>query len=130
MTQQLAEVHFPQREQRTAHLESDRQAQATLAALIARDAPETRAYRVRWSQGETQVLDLGAGPPLLLLHGGLSSAIEWVPILSTLARNRRVLALDRATFGPLLLAVERELWGAGKDARINDWSDAPAAARN
>jgi GTPase len=39
-------------------------------------------------------------------------------------------ALDRATFGPLLLAVERALWGAGKDARINDWSDAPAAANN
>ena len=61
MTQQLAEVHFPQREERTAHLETDRQAQATLAALIARDAPGTRAYRVRWSQGETQVLELGVG---------------------------------------------------------------------
>jgi len=36
-------------------------------------------------------------------------------------------ALDRATFGPLLLAIERELWGAGKDAQINDWSDAPRA---
>jgi pimeloyl-ACP methyl ester carboxylesterase len=99
MTQQLAEVHFPQREERTAHLETDRQAQATRAALIARDAPGTRAYRVRWSQGETQVLELGVGPPVLLLHGGLSSAIEWVPILQTLARNRRVLAVDRPGHG-------------------------------
>jgi pimeloyl-ACP methyl ester carboxylesterase len=99
MTQRLAEVHFPQREKCTTHLETDRQAQATLAALIARDAPGTRTYRVRWSRGETQVLELGVGPPVLLLHGGLSSAIEWVRILSTLARNRRVLAVDRPGHG-------------------------------
>lgn len=34
-----------------------------------------------------------------------------------------VSALDRTTFGPLLLAIERELWREGKSAR----SMAPAA---
>ena len=45
-------------------------------------------------QGETQVLELGSGPPLLLVHGGLGDAFEWVPILPVLARNHRVLAVD------------------------------------
>jgi GTP-binding protein HflX len=42
-------------------------------------------------------------------------------------------ALDRATFGPLLLAIERSLWGAGKDAQIHDWAtaaDATPASRS
>jgi GTP-binding protein HflX len=33
-------------------------------------------------------------------------------------------ALDRATFGPLLLGIERSLWGAGKDPDIHDWTAA------
>ena len=55
--------------------------------------------RVAWSQGETQVLELGAGPPLLLVHGGGDAAFEWVPILEDLARRHRVLAVDRPGHG-------------------------------
>ena len=69
------------------------------AALLARYAPETRVRRLRWSQGETQVLELGAGAPLLYVHGGLSGACEIVPILGALARNHRVLAVDRPGHG-------------------------------
>jgi pimeloyl-ACP methyl ester carboxylesterase len=72
----------------------DRELESAQAALLARYAPDTRARRVRWSQGETQVLELGAGPPLLLLHGAMDNAFLWAPILSALARNRRVLAVD------------------------------------
>ena len=68
-------------------------------ALLARQAPGTRVRRVRWSGGETQVLELGAGPPLLLVHGGGDCAIEWVPVLSELARTHRVLAVDRPGHG-------------------------------
>lgn len=67
------------------------EAQRTLLEWL---APDTRARRVRWSQGETQVLELGSGPPLLLIHGGLGDAFAWVPILSALAQERRVLAVD------------------------------------
>lgn len=64
------------------------------ATLLARYAPETRVRRIRWSQGETQALELGSGPPLLLVHGGLANALYWAPILPTLARSHRVLAVD------------------------------------
>lgn len=79
--------------------EMDRQVEAAQAALLARYAPETLVSRVPWSQGETQVLELGAGPPLLLVHGGGDSAFEWVPILPALARNHRVIAVDRPGHG-------------------------------
>ena len=79
--------------------ELDRELEQAHVALLARFAPDTRVRRLRWSQGETQVLELGDGPPLLLVHGGGDGAFVWVPILSALARNRRVLAVDRPGHG-------------------------------
>jgi pimeloyl-ACP methyl ester carboxylesterase len=69
------------------------------AALIARYAPGTRRSSIRWSGGETQVLELGEGPPLLLVHGGLGAATDWLPIFPALAQNHRVLAPDRPGHG-------------------------------
>lgn len=74
--------------------EMDRQVEEAQAALLARYAPDTRVRRLPWSQGETQVLELGSGPPLLLVHGAMSDACSWTPILQELARNHRVLAVD------------------------------------
>jgi pimeloyl-ACP methyl ester carboxylesterase len=69
------------------------------AALLARFVPDARVRRIRWSQGETQLLEIGDGPPLLLVHGGGDGAFDWVPIMSELARSRRVLAVDRPGHG-------------------------------
>ena len=74
--------------------ELDERLEAAQAALLARYAPETRVRRLAWSQGETRALELGAGPPLLLVHGALSDASVWVPILPELAQNHRVFAVD------------------------------------
>jgi pimeloyl-ACP methyl ester carboxylesterase len=63
-------------------------------ALIARNAPGTRRSSIRWAGGETQVLDLGEGPPLLLVHGGLGAATDWLPIFPALARDHHVFAPD------------------------------------
>jgi pimeloyl-ACP methyl ester carboxylesterase len=79
--------------------ELDRELERAQAALLARYAPDSRVRRIRWSQGETQLLELGDGPPLLLVHGGADGAFEWVPILSALARKRRVLVVDRPGHG-------------------------------
>jgi pimeloyl-ACP methyl ester carboxylesterase len=75
--------------------ELDLQLETARAALLARYAPGTRVRRLAWSQGETRVLELGTvGPPLLLIHGAISDAGVWVPILPELAQNHRVFAVD------------------------------------
>jgi pimeloyl-ACP methyl ester carboxylesterase len=79
--------------------ELDRELERAQAALLARYAPEAQIRRIRWSQGETQVLELGSGSPLLYVHGGLSTASEIAPILSALATSHRVLAVDRPGHG-------------------------------
>jgi pimeloyl-ACP methyl ester carboxylesterase len=77
----------------------DRDLEKALAALLAGLAPEARVQRIRWSQGETQVVELGSGSPLLYVHGGLGGAYELVPILAALAEGHRVLAVDRPGHG-------------------------------
>jgi pimeloyl-ACP methyl ester carboxylesterase len=77
----------------------DRQVEAAQTALLARCAPDTQVRRVTWSHGETQVLELGTGPPLLLVHGGGDGAFVWLPIFPALARKHRVLAIDRPGHG-------------------------------
>jgi pimeloyl-ACP methyl ester carboxylesterase len=79
--------------------ELDRELEKAQAALLARFAPDTRVRRIRWSAGETQVFELGAGSPLLYVHGGLGGAYELVPILAALAEAHRVLAVDRPGHG-------------------------------
>ena len=79
--------------------ELDRELENAQATLLARFAPDTRIRRIRWSQGETQLFELGSGPPLLYVHGGLGGAYEVVPILAALAEAHRVLAVDRPGHG-------------------------------
>jgi pimeloyl-ACP methyl ester carboxylesterase len=79
--------------------ELDRKLAGAQDALLARFAPDTHVRRIRWSQGETQLFELGTGPPLLYVHGGLSGAFELVPVLTALAENHRVLAVDRPGHG-------------------------------
>ena len=79
--------------------ELDRNLADAQAALLARFAPDTQVRSIRWSQGETQLFELGTGPPLLYVHGGLSGAFEVVPVLSALAENHRVLAVERPGHG-------------------------------
>jgi pimeloyl-ACP methyl ester carboxylesterase len=79
--------------------ELDRELEKAQAALLARFAPDTRVRPIRWSQGETQVLELGSGSPLLYVHGGLNGAYDVAPILTALAQTHRVLAVDRPGHG-------------------------------
>lgn len=78
---------------------ADRAVTAAQTAYLDRVAPGHVSRRVRWSGGTTQMLELGAGPPLLLVHGGMGEAFQWGPILAPLARGRRVLAVDRPGHG-------------------------------
>jgi pimeloyl-ACP methyl ester carboxylesterase len=69
------------------------------ARALNKYAPGTTVRPIRWSQGETQVLELGEGPPIVLVHGGLGQATDWVPILAQLGREFHVYALDRPGHG-------------------------------
>ncbi|MDY7230961.1 alpha/beta fold hydrolase [Hyalangium rubrum] len=77
----------------------DRALESAQAAYLNRCAPGHRTRRVRWSGGSTQAIELGDGPPLLLLHGGLGEALQWGPLLPSLARKYRVMAVDRPGHG-------------------------------
>jgi pimeloyl-ACP methyl ester carboxylesterase len=79
--------------------ELDRTLADARAALLARFAPDTQIRSIRWSQGETQLFELGTGSPLLYVHGGLNGAFEVVPVLEALAENHRVLAVERPGHG-------------------------------
>ena len=81
----------------------DRKADEHLRRLHARAldkyAPGTMVRPVRWPGGETQVLELGDGPPIVLVHGGLGQGIDWLPILAQLSREFHVYAVDRPGHG-------------------------------
>jgi pimeloyl-ACP methyl ester carboxylesterase len=79
--------------------DTDRAFAAAQAAYLDRVVPGHRVSDVRWSGGSTQVIEFGAGPPLLLVHGGLGEAIQFAPILAELGRTRRALAVDRPGHG-------------------------------
>jgi len=74
--------------------ELERRIEAAHADVLARLAPGTLSRRLAWSQGGTRVLELGDGPPLLLVHGAFDNAALWAPILAPLAARHRVLAVD------------------------------------
>ncbi len=68
--------------------------EAAHRALLERLAPGTSSRRLRWSRGKTRVLEVGDGPPLVLVHGAFDNAALWAPILAALAKSHRVLAVD------------------------------------
>jgi pimeloyl-ACP methyl ester carboxylesterase len=72
---------------------------ALQTAYLGRVAPGCQVRRIAWSRGSTQVIELGEGPPLLLVHGGLGEAFQWGPLLPALARRHRVIAVDRPGHG-------------------------------
>src|SRR5712692_8233212 len=80
---------------RAEAIERDRTLGMAQERLLRRYAPSALSRRIPWRGGETQVIELGSGPPVLLIHGGLGNAFEWAPILEPLARRNKVIAVDR-----------------------------------
>jgi len=77
----------------------DRDLRSVRSKLLARHAPGTRTQTVSWSAGRAPVLELGEGPPLVLVHGGLGEATNWVPVMPLLAQRFHVYAVDRPGHG-------------------------------
>jgi pimeloyl-ACP methyl ester carboxylesterase len=75
--------------------ELERAQRSLLDSLI----PEATVRRIAWSQGETQVIEAGNGPPLFFVHGGFGQATEWIPLWPHLVRHHRLIAVDRPGHG-------------------------------
>jgi len=66
---------------------------------LSRYVPDARTRSLRWSGGATEIIEVGEGSPLVLLHGGLSEAGDWAPILPILARRFHLYIPDRPGHG-------------------------------
>ena len=78
---------------------------------------DVRARERRWNVGgiDTGVLEAGAGPPLMLLHGGIEcGGVYWAPVMSALAA-RYVARMDEETFAQWFSSL---LWMAGRGAPV------------
>jgi pimeloyl-ACP methyl ester carboxylesterase len=62
-------------------------------------APEPRAFRVEAGGGAVAGVELGAGPPLVLLHGLAGTSRYWEAAMRLLAGRARCVALDLPGFG-------------------------------
>jgi pimeloyl-ACP methyl ester carboxylesterase len=62
-------------------------------------APGATTRTIRWSGGATDVIELGTGEPMLLVHGGAGEAGHWLPLLPLLAEDYRVIAVDAPGHG-------------------------------
>ena len=67
--------------------------------LLSRFVPGASTRRLKWSKGSTEIIEVGEGPPLVLVHGGLSEAGDWSPILPLLARRFHLYVPDRPGHG-------------------------------
>jgi pimeloyl-ACP methyl ester carboxylesterase len=61
--------------------------------------PTATVRRIRWSEGETQVIEAGEGPPILFVHGGFTQATDWISLWPHLSRRYRLMAVDRPGHG-------------------------------
>jgi len=71
----------------------------------------------------TQYLEAGTGPPLLLLHGHEQSATSWRWVIPALARTHRVLALSLPGHGDTAPAVDGYAPGADLAPFVADFLD-------
>ncbi|MEP7126974.1 MAG: alpha/beta fold hydrolase [Byssovorax sp.] len=90
-------------------------------AVLASLAPTFAARRVGTPFGSLRVLEGGAGPALILLHGRGNAATTWFQMLPALAKSHRVLAVDLPGFGQSQARIFR---GGGFEAGLAFFTDA------
>lgn len=71
--------------------------------------------------------DVGAGPPLVLIHGYLVDQSDWDLVVRRLAAHHRCLLVDLPGFGRSLAALARPEREAGVEASIEGLADAVLA---
>ena len=69
------------------------------ASYLNKLIPGWRQKWITWSGGKVQALQLGSGPKVLLIHGGLGEAFQYATIMKHLAERYDVVAIDRPGHG-------------------------------
>lgn len=82
-----------------AEAATDRLAHQERKTAIDAVAPGARVRTIEWSGGSTEAIELGAGEPILLIHGGAGEAGHWLPVMPLLATSHRVIAVDAPGHG-------------------------------
>jgi pimeloyl-ACP methyl ester carboxylesterase len=90
-------------------------------AVLASLAPTFAARRVETPFGSLRVLEGGAGPTLILLHGRGNAATTWFQMLPALAKSHHVFAVDLPGFGQ---SQARSFRGGGFEAGLAFFTDA------
>jgi pimeloyl-ACP methyl ester carboxylesterase len=90
-------------------------------AVLASLSPTFAARRVETPFGSLRVLEGGAGPALILLHGRGNAATTWFQMLPALAKSHHVFAVDLPGFGQ---SQARSFRGGGFEAGLAFFTDA------
>lgn len=69
------------------------------AAYLKTVLPDATVRLTRWSGGQAQVIERGAGAPVLMIHGGLGEAFQWAPLMAQLPQGCKLIAVDRPGHG-------------------------------
>jgi pimeloyl-ACP methyl ester carboxylesterase len=69
------------------------------ASYLNKLVPGWRQKWITWSGGKIQALQLGNGPRVLLVHGGLGEAFQYASVMKHLADRYELLAVDRPGHG-------------------------------
>lgn len=59
--------------------------------------------------GDLSLIDVGAGPPVVLVHGAFVNALFWSPVVDLLAPRYRCIAIDLPAHGQTPTPPDREL---------------------
>ncbi len=71
-----------------------------LAATAAREEGALRFRMIRTGRGDISISELGAGPPVLMIHGLGATKVSFLPTLATLSpEGYRAIAVDLPGFG-------------------------------
>ncbi len=62
-------------------------------------APESKYVRTNGPVEKVHYLHLGSGPPLIIVHGGLSTSSEWINVMGPLSEVYELYVVDRPGHG-------------------------------
>jgi pimeloyl-ACP methyl ester carboxylesterase len=118
-----------ERGQAPATVERRAAVRAAMHRLLASEGAEARSIMTTVDGAALHHLEAGAGPPVVLLHGGSGGGANWFRVLPQLSQRSRVLAPDLPGFGLSDGVVPRAPLGRTAAQTLLRWLDAVEVER-